>query len=327
MPTPFKPPSSQPITGDRVIFPSEQPRIGSTAPTGPTIQPPNVSVDEGFRSPLSPHVPANNGLGLHTLHTSSMNINKSGTNNDDQLVFHTYSSPLDGQVTYNMPGMDYNAAVLSMSYNPPSSEDQQSNVLTFYPNSDGNLKIGPRGEPSYNAEAHIPSHNVVTALSSGPSQSQIKDEQPAASLSRRGSHTLVATNASKAATISGLPQKAIPPPINTDTQSHQVPGGTKSQHNTWRRGNKGRTPLSVKRSQSTPNVQLAAQLAAASAVSAPPIPSASTTDDLSPVTLAYQLDKKRNKLGYHRTSVACGDAKYDAFWPKMIVDAVQTAYG
>ncbi|EPS36930.1 hypothetical protein H072_9469 [Dactylellina haptotyla CBS 200.50] len=307
MPTPFKPASSQPVNGDRVIFPSEQPRLNPAAPTGPVIQSHNLNGDETFRPSLNSHVSVDNPLGLHGLHSSGMNISKTGADNEDALVFHTYTGSMDGSLGYGVPGLDYNAAVLSMPFNTATSEDTRGNVLAFYPATNGNLKLDPQVDPSYGNDVHLSPHNVLSNHTTGSTHT-IKDEPSTGEPSRRPSHTILSTNSSKIPTGSGSQQKAPPPPINTDTQSHHIASGTKSQHGTWRRGNKGRTPLSVKRSQSTPNVQLAAQLAAASAVSAPPVPSASTTDDISPVTLAYQLDKKRNKLGYHRTSVACGMA-------------------
>ncbi|KAF3934349.1 hypothetical protein ABW20_dc0107004 [Dactylellina cionopaga] len=282
MPTPFK-------NGDRVQFPSE---INSTAPAGSNVQ----------NHTLSPHGAIDNGLGLHGLHNSPLGVNKSSVESDGALAFHTYTNSLESHINYTVPGLDYNSAVLP--YNAPTSEDSHGNILAFYPNSDGSAKLVPQVNSSYETP-----HNVLADPPPASSQTLIKDEQPIGEASQRGNHVHLTTNSTKAATISGSHQRSAPPPINTDTQSHQVSSGTKSQHGTWRRGNKGRTPLSVKRSQSTPNVQLAAQLAAASAVSAPPVPSASTTDDISPVTLAYQLDKKRNKLGYHRTSVACGHCR------------------
>ncbi|KAK6537087.1 hypothetical protein TWF281_001286 [Arthrobotrys megalospora] len=291
MPTPFKNsmPSSQQINGDRVLFPSEQPRLNPT----PALQSPNLG-DEVFHSNLSSHEGTDNGLGLHGIHSQALDLNKANGSNDS-LSFQTYANPLDNHIGYGVPGLDFNPAVLPIAYNQGTPEDPHGTVMAFFPNSDGGPKLNPHADPSY-----------ATGISTS-NQISIKEEaQPVNEAPQRTPHPAITGNSSKAATISGSNSKIVPPPINTDTQS---PSGTKSQHNTWRRGNKGRTPLSVKRSQSTPNVQLAAQLAAASAVSAPPIPSASTTDDISPVTLAYQLDKKRNKLGYHRTSVACGHCR------------------
>ncbi|KAK6361083.1 hypothetical protein TWF730_004833 [Orbilia blumenaviensis] len=299
MPTPFKNslPSSQQINGDRVLFPSEQPRLNPN----PALQSPNLG-DEVFHSSLSPHDRVDNGLGLHGLHPQTLDLNKHN-GNSDTLAFQPYASPLDNHLGYGVPGLDFNPGVLPISYSQGASEDSHGAVMAFFPNSDGGSKLDSHTEASYG-----------TGLGTNPvppqGQSSIKEEASVMSDAvQRTPRPVVPGSSSKAATISGSNSKIIPPPINTDNQSPQITGGTKSQHNTWRRGNKGRTPLSVKRSQSTPNVQLAAQLAAASAVSAPPIPSANTTDDISPVTLAYQLDKKRNKLGYHRTSVACGHCR------------------
>jgi hypothetical protein len=53
-----------------------------------------------------------------------------------------------------------------------------------------------------------------------------------------------------------------------------------------RRASKGKIPAEIKRSASTPHMRSLAGV---------------DGDSLSPTT-----DKKRNKLGYHRTSVACG---------------------
>ncbi|KAK6355394.1 hypothetical protein TWF696_004499 [Orbilia brochopaga] len=307
MPSPFTnalPASSQQIHGDQILFPSEEPRLNSMTPV---VQqpPPNIN-DEAFRSALSSTDAVDTGLGLQGLHVPpGLDMTKSGAENEGSLAYHPYPNPLDSHIAYGVPGLDYNAAVLPQSYEPPVSSDISSNILNFYPNPDAGPKPEPQVASTYNSESHIPSHPMLATSALASGQSNIKEEQVTSLPSRRGSHANIALNPSKAATISGFNLRTAPPPINTDTLS----SGTKSQHGTWRRGNKGRTPLSVKRSQSTPNVQLAAQLAAASAVSAPPIPSASTTDDISPVTLAYQLDKKRNKLGYHRTSVACGHCR------------------
>ncbi|EGX45941.1 hypothetical protein AOL_s00112g130 [Orbilia oligospora ATCC 24927] len=308
MPTPFKNtmPSSQQINGDRVLFPSEQPRLNpNSALQG---QSPNLGDEVFHHSNLSPHDGTDNGLGLHGLHTpQTLDLHKNNGSNDS-LTFQTYTNPLDNHINYGVHGLDFNPTVLPISYNQGNADDPHGAVMAaFFPNSDGGPKLDSHTEAPYG-----------TGIGTGnpqPSQISIKEEaQSGGETPQRTPRPVVPGSSSKAATISGSNSKIIPPPINTDAQSPQIGGGgggggTKSQHNTWRRGNKGRTPLSVKRSQSTPNVQLAAQLAAASAVSAPPIPSANTTDDISPVTLAYQLDKKRNKLGYHRTSVACGHCR------------------
>ncbi|KAK6351680.1 hypothetical protein TWF718_004831 [Orbilia javanica] len=304
MPTPFKNPmpSSQQINGDRVLFPSEQPRLNPSS----ALQSPNLGDDVFHHSNLPSHDGSDNALGLHGLHASqTLDLNKHNGSNDS-LTFQAYGSPLDTHhIAYGVHGLDFNPAVLPISYNQGTPEDPHGTVMAaFFPNSDSGPKLDSHAEAPYGTG--IGSNNPPSA-----SQTPIKEEtQSGSETAQRTPRPVVSGGSSKAATISGSNSKIVPPPINTDTQSPQIGGGgTKSQHNTWRRGNKGRTPLSVKRSQSTPNVQLAAQLAAASAVSAPPIPSANTTEDISPVTLAYQLDKKRNKLGYHRTSVACGHCR------------------
>ncbi|KAF3901566.1 hypothetical protein ABW21_db0202252 [Orbilia brochopaga] len=315
MPTPFTntlPGSSQQIHGDQILFPSEEPRLSSMTPV---VQPPPNINDEAFRSALSSSDSVDTGLGLQGLHVPpGLDMAKPGADGEASLAYHAYPNPLDNHMAYGVPGLDYNPAVLPQSYEPPVANNISSSLLNFYSNQDGSAKTEPPVTSTYSNESHVPSHPMLASSALAAGQSNLKEEQIIGTLpSRRGSHANIALNASKAATISGFNLRTAPPPINTDTLS----SGTKSQHGTWRRGNKVRTPLSVKRSQSTPNVQLAAQLAAASAVSAPPIPSASTTDDISPVTLAYQLDKKRNKLGYHRTSVACDRRPRSASKPEI----------
>jgi hypothetical protein len=92
-----------------------------------------------------------------------------------------------------------------------------------------------------------------------------------------------------ASTTSQHLSPAQTPPISLNTSAPSLPNPGPS---TWRRRltkTRSLTTMagSVKRSISTPNVQ---QAAAAAALIEP----------------SYPTDKRRNKLGYHRTSVACG---------------------
>src|SRR5205814_10282964 len=84
------------------------------------------------------------------------------------------------------------------------------------------------------------------------------------------------------------------------------PTSMSNARGSWRRPSKSRSSIAVIRSQSTPNVQLAVAAAAAATASSSNTTPAVTSEATSPVGHAYTLDKKRNKLGYHRTSVACG---------------------
>jgi hypothetical protein len=97
-----------------------------------------------------------------------------------------------------------------------------------------------------------------------------------------------------ASTTSQYLPPAQTPSISLNTSAPSLPNPGSS---TWhRRLTKTRSLTtmtgSVKRSISTPNVQQAAAAAAVAAASL--------------IEPPYSADKRRNKLGYHRTSVACG---------------------
>ncbi|KAF3942214.1 hypothetical protein ABW19_dt0202164 [Dactylella cylindrospora] len=319
MPTPFKTVTSgsQHLPGEQtqIIFPSEQPRLHASGSMNP-ISAPNLS-DEAFRATLSPPGdPLDTSIRLQGLHNQGLASisTKHSTDADGALGFSPYGGSLENHLGYGVSDLEFNG-VIQPTYTSDTANSEEmhvhNNALGFYQNTNANdpPKSDPQTNPLF-SDQQIPTNQILTSSASSI-QPHIKDEEMQTELTQPTAMSNVPAISGKiaAGTASTQNQKAAPPPINTDTPSSHASGGTKSQHNTWRRGNKGRTPLSVKRSQSTPNVQLAAQLAAASAVSAPPMPSASTTDDLSPVALAYQLDKKRNKLGYHRTSVACGHCR------------------
>jgi hypothetical protein len=78
---------------------------------------------------------------------------------------------------------------------------------------------------------------------------------------------------------------AMPPPIAVDLP--QSPRGTAEPESSLRKRKalKGKVPADLRRSASTPHIR-SLTLSDASALS--------------------PTDKRRNKLGYHRTSVACG---------------------
>jgi len=83
--------------------------------------------------------------------------------------------------------------------------------------------------------------------------------------------------------------------IHSSSQDPTNPGegtvsSSQSQVNKKRRPSKGKGPPEIRRSSSTPHMH---NLALAS------------SGELSPTA-----DKRRNKLGYHRTSVACGESEY-----------------
>ncbi|RVD87602.1 uncharacterized protein DFL_001825 [Arthrobotrys flagrans] len=148
MPTPFKNsmPSSQQINGDRVLFPSEQPRLNPS----PALQSPNLG-DEVFHHPnLSPQDGTDNGLGLHGLHSSqALDLHKHNGSNGS-LTFQTYANPLDNHIGYGVHGLDFNPAVLPISYNQGASEDPHGTVMAaFFPNSDGGPKLDSHTEASY----------------------------------------------------------------------------------------------------------------------------------------------------------------------------------
>jgi hypothetical protein len=107
-----------------------------------------------------------------------------------------------------------------------------------------------------------------------------------------------------ASTTSQYLPPAQTPPISLNTSAPSLPNPGSS---TWhRRLIKARSLTtmtgSVKRSISTPNVQKAAAAAAGAAAAA--VAAAATAASL--IEPPYSADKRRNKLGYHRTSVACG---------------------
>ncbi|EWC48517.1 hypothetical protein DRE_07721 [Drechslerella stenobrocha 248] len=242
MPTPFKnalPTSSQQVNGDQILFPSEQPRLNSVTPQGSIVAQPNLT-NEVFQS-LSPADAVDNGLGLQGLHTPALGIAKPGADTDGSLTFHPYPGTLQSHMAYGVPGLEYNAAVLSPSYESTAANDISNNILAFYPSEDNSSKTESRVNALYGGggggggggESHIPPHTML-ASSSTPGQANIKEEQVIGGASRRGSQTALAMHSSKAATISGFNLKTAPPPINTDTLS----SGAKSQHGTWRRGNK-----------------------------------------------------------------------------------------
>lgn len=83
-----------------------------------------------------------------------------------------------------------------------------------------------------------------------------------------------------------MPQSPLASPISLEHSSRPEPdGGLKK-----RKALKGKIPAEIKRSASTPHIRGLAL---------------SDSSGLSP-TQQSSADKRRNKLGYHRTSVACG---------------------
>ena len=102
---------------------------------------------------------------------------------------------------------------------------------------------------------------------------------------------------------SKLVEKDLRPLINTDHMP-TAPMLVNARH-ARRRKNRILFEMSVKRSQSTPNVHQAIAVAAPTSIVAS-LPPLQTRDELSQMAAQYSSEKKRNKLGYHRTSVACG---------------------
>ncbi|KAJ6260835.1 hypothetical protein Dda_3496 [Drechslerella dactyloides] len=153
---------------------SEEPRLSSITPV---VQPPNIN-DEAFRSALSSADAVDTGLGLQGLHVPpGIDMTKSGADGENSV-----------------PGLDYNAAVLPPSYEPPVPNDISSNILTFYPNPDSS-KAEPPITATYNNEHHIPPHAMLATSTLAAGQSNIKEEPVIGESSRRGSHANIALNA------------------------------------------------------------------------------------------------------------------------------------
>lgn len=116
------------------------------------------------------------------------------------------------------------------------------------------------------------------------------------------------------------PGPPFPPqqPHQTSIKSNSPgPHSSPSSGSSWRRRltkTRSLTTIagSVKRSLSTPNVQ---QAAAVSATAAAAVAAAAAAD-----SLPYSTDKRRNKLGYHRTSVACGTFCISVLWSRCFVE-------
>jgi len=106
-----------------------------------------------------------------------------------------------------------------------------------------------------------------------------------------------------------VPGAVIPSPFGVDDEGDPKGRTTASQThppaNKKRRSSKGKLPSEIKRSVSTPHMR---NLAAAD------------SGALSPTT-----DKRRNKLGYHRTSVACG--KLSCLWRRIRILQLVAAGG
>lgn len=97
--------------------------------------------------------------------------------------------------------------------------------------------------------------------------------------------------------LDNMSQRLLPPPPipsdqgataspNFSVQSDQLPGPPGADMSAKKRkASRGKLPSDLKRSQSTPHIRGLA---------------------MSENTISPTIDKRRNKLGYHRTSVACG---------------------
>jgi hypothetical protein len=114
-----------------------------------------------------------------------------------------------------------------------------------------------------------------------------------------GTHQLLDTFTQPAYTIrDNMSQQPLPPPLpiksdpvatvspNFSVQSDQPPGPSGSETSVKKRkASRGKLHSDLKRSQSSPHIRGLA---------------------MSETTISPTIDKRRNKLGYHRTSVACG---------------------
>lgn len=126
-----------------------------------------------------------------------------------------------------------------------------------------------------------------------------------------GTHQLLDTFTQPAYTIcDNMSQQPLPPhlPMKSDPVATESPNFSVQSDQTLgppgsdvpvkkRKASKGKLPSDLKRSQSTPHIRGLAM---------------SDTSAISPT-----IDKRRNKLGYHRTSVACG-TRLSFLWSNLV---------